>query len=239
MVKSGEHLPAFDNGYNIFVVNASGKDMKGPTKGSSPLTRNERIALIVFFVLALGWAGWKYFGRLNSGVELGKDIHPQGGGIVVQVEGAVKSPGLVYLPQGARVSDAVEAAGGFTSEADREAVNLAETVRDGQKIQVPYLSQRGGDGSSSARDTGVSFRRVEYPLSPQPDGDLPSGLVNINKANQYELETLPGIGEQLALRIIAYRNTRGRFEKIEDIMLVEGIGEGKFEDIRSLITVED
>ncbi len=238
MVKSGEHLPAFDNGDNIFVVNASGKDAKGPTKGSSPLTRNERIALIVFFMLALAWAGWKYFGRLNSGVELGKDIHPQGGGIVVQVEGAVNTPGLVYLPQGARVSDAVEAAGGFTSEADREKVNLAETVRDGQKVQVPYLNQEGADRSSE-RDTGVSFRRVEYPLSPQPDGDLPSGLVNINKANRYELQTLPGIGEQLALRIIEYRNTHGRFEKIEDIMLVEGIGEGKFEDIRNLITVED
>ncbi len=214
----------------------------GSNRGIAGLTRNERIALIFFFILTLGYAGWQLISRKPVEVELGEDIT---GGMVVQVEGAVVSPGLVFLPEGARVSDAIDAAGGFTSDADRESVNLAEKLEDGQRVDVPYLNRQSDSGSSnSGGNSGSTFRRMNYPVqggngSGENDSPNTAGLVNINEANQYELQTLPGIGEALALRIIEYRVVHGAFEKVEDIMQVEGIGDGKFEDIHELITVED
>jgi comEA protein len=228
--------------YNMSSVSLPQENPREPQHGTWALTRSERIALLLFFVLALGYAGWQYYSRSRQAVELGEDIPHPGGGIVVQVEGAVETPGLVYLPHGARVSDAIEAAGGFSSGADAEALNLAETVEDGERIDVPWLEDAEGQAANQSgrvvvrvpppgysgpdRDTGGGTRRVSYP-------------VNINTAGSYELESLPGIGEELARRIIEYRGSHGRFETIEEITRVEGIGEGRFEAIRDLITVGD
>jgi len=230
--------------YNMFSMNLPQGNPPEPQQGTWSLTRSERIALLFFFVLALSYAGWQYYSRSRQGVELGEDIPYPGGGIVVQVEGAVESPGLVYLQHGARVSDAIEAAGGFSSQADTEALNLAETVVDGERIDVPWLEDAEGQ---AANQSGRVVVRVPPPGYSGRAGDSGgsgesapvSYPVNINTAGLRELESLPGIGEELAQRIIDYRRNHGRFETIEEIMRVEGIGEGRFEAIRDLITVGD
>lgn len=210
-----------------------------PPANSPVITRNERVALLVFFVITLLYAGWQY--SLDR-VELGEDIPFGTGGILVQVEGAVESPGLIYLPAGARVSDAVEAAGGLASDADRLKINLAELLEDGQRVIIPGVD----DGSVSTNPGRESFQGIQFNRVPIPSGNRSnepgepgSQKVNINTANTFELQTLPGIGEEFARRIIEYRLAHTAFETIEDIMLVEGIAEGRFEDIRDLITVTD
>lgn len=143
------------------------------------------------------------------------------GEIGVYVVGAVLNPGIYFLPQGSRVEDALEAAGGPTEEADLARVNLAKRVYDEEQI---YVSQLGEENP---------------PLSPpsgSPGGQA-GGKVNINIATTAELEALPGIGPVLAQRIVDYRETNGPFSTIEDIKDVRGIGDGIFADIKDLITV--
>ncbi len=211
--------------------------------GIAALSRNERIALIVIFLIALGYAGWKYFSGRQTAVELGEDIPYEGGGIVVQVEGAVENPGMVFLPHGSRLGDAVEAAGGFTSQADTSEVNLAHPLEDGERIDIPYAGDSPGSQSRSGDVYSLEFREYLIPgdenlIRDDSHSYGGSSLVNINTADEAELQTLPGIGEELAQRIVRYRAFYGQFERIEDIMEVEGIGEGRFDAIRDLITVD-
>jgi competence protein ComEA len=207
-------------------------------EGSSFVTRNERIALIVIFFVALLYAGWQYYVRSNAKVPLGSDIPSDQGGIVVQVEGAVANPGLVYLPAGSRISDAIEAAGGFSSDADRNVVNLASIVQDGQRIDVPRVNQQSSSAGSGRYN--VDIQPVNIPLDSSTGANRStSGLVNINTSDINQLASLPGIGPELAQRIIGYRTINGGFRQIEDIMQVAGIGEGRFGDIKDLITVGD
>ena len=132
--------------------------------------------------------------------------------IMVHVTGAVLSPGLYNLPEGSRVNDAIEAAGGFRENADTSFINLAGIVKDGDKIHVPELLPGLSLGGSGL-------------------------LVNINFATQTELENLPGIGPTLAKRIIDYRNQYGFFDSIDSLKDVPGFGEAVFEQIKDLITV--
>jgi competence protein ComEA len=137
--------------------------------------------------------------------------------LYVHVSGAVRTPGLYVLPAGARVVDAIAAAGGFTEEADRNAVNLARTLDDGEQLPVP----RAGE-------------------APPPDDAAPSpgdGLVDLNSADSAELETLPRIGPALAERIIAWRDDNGGFTSVEDLLAVPGIGDTMLESLRDLVTV--
>lgn len=136
--------------------------------------------------------------------------------IVVDVSGAVPRPGVYELPEGSRVRDVVQAAGGFLAEADKSQVNLAAPLVDGQKVEIPYAAG------------------MEAPAATQP-----AILLDINYASVEELETLPGIGPTLAENIVMYREENGPFLRIEDIMNVPGIGESTFERIKDLIYVEE
>jgi len=141
--------------------------------------------------------------------------------IGVYVVGAVMKPGVYFLPQGSRVADALEAAGGPTDEADLVRVNLAKRVYDEEQIYVPRLGE-------------------ENPPLPPPSGSPGSqagGKININTATTAELDTLPGIGPVLAQRIVDYRKANGPFAAIEDIKNVRGIGDATFEEIEELIFV--
>jgi len=142
------------------------------------------------------------------------------GEVVVHVAGAVVSPGVYHLAANARVIDAVEAAGGMTAEADQNSLNLAGTLKDGQKVTVPSQNGESGDSGANSASSGTA-----------------SSLVNINTADKAALMTLPGIGEVLAQNIIDYREKSGGFSSIEEIKEVNRIGDKLFEQIKDSITV--
>lgn len=143
------------------------------------------------------------------------------GEIGVYVVGAVMDPGVYFLPQGSRVADALEVAGGPTDEADLVRVNLAKRLYDEEQVYVPQLGEES----------------PPLPLSTGPPSGQAGGKININTATAAELETLPGIGPVLSQRIVDYRETNGPFAAIEDIKNVRGIGEVTFGDIENLITL--
>ncbi len=139
-------------------------------------------------------------------------------GLLVHVCGAVKEPGVYEVSAGDRISDAVGAAGGFLEEAAEDALNLAQPVEDGMKIQIPTESE--AEILSQTILSGES-----------------SGKVNLNTAGVGELTSLSGIGESRAQDILDYRNANGPFQSIEEIKQVPGIKDAVFEKIKDDITV--
>ncbi len=153
------------------------------------------------------------------------------GSVVVSVAGAVLHPGVVTLPFGARVTDAIRAAGGANHDADPNALDLAAKLTDGVRVYVPKIGEHvsplpagtgGGDGTTSSGD-GASA--------------APAGPVDLNTASESELEALPGIGPSLAQAIIATRTRLGGFTSIDELREVRGIGDRRFADLRPLVTI--
>ncbi|MDQ1715159.1 MAG: competence protein ComEA [Frankiaceae bacterium] len=138
------------------------------------------------------------------------------GTIVVAVEGKVRKPGVVRLPAGSRVIDAVAAAGGAVPGTDLATVNLAAKLSDGQQIVV------GGSTVGSA---------------PGADGATPSGPLNLNQASAGQLDGLPGVGPVTAERIVAWRTAHGGFQRLDQLQDVPGIGPSKFTQLRDLVTL--
>jgi competence protein ComEA len=143
--------------------------------------------------------------------------------VVVHAAGAVGRPGLYRLPPAARVADVLAAAGGATTDADLDRINLAATVEDGQQVYVP----RVGEPMPPAAPGGGS--------GPAPDEA--AGPVNLNTADAIELETLPGVGPATAEAIIAHRDEHGPFESADELLDVPGIGQAKLDRLRDLVTV--
>lgn len=142
--------------------------------------------------------------------------------ICVDVSGCVVNPGVYMMPEGSRVYEAVEYAGGFLPEADKAYLNLAAVVIDGQKLLV------------LSKEEAATASKSQW----QSSENETSGKVNINTATKEELMTLSGIGESRAKSIINYRESHGGFSAIEDIMNVSGIKEAAFEKIKDSICVE-
>jgi competence protein ComEA len=147
--------------------------------------------------------------------------------VVVHVVGAVRRPGLVHLPVGSRVADAVSAAGGTTAEARTASVNLARLVVDGEQLVV----QRRGR-PSLAPAPGAAAAAV-----PSGAGTAPSGPIDLNTATQEALDALPGIGPVLAQRIVEWRTAHGRFSSVDELGEVSGIGDATLADLRPVVTV--
>ena len=150
--------------------------------------------------------------------------------IVVHVLGAVRRPGVVKLPEGSRVADAISAAGGLADRAVTGRLNLAQVLFDGQQV---YLSARA-DAPSEVTGPG--------PASGGGDGSPGSGgtstqKVNLNTASATELETLPGVGPATAQAIVAWREQHGRFTSVNDLQQVDGIGPKTFAKLAPLVTV--
>jgi competence protein ComEA len=153
--------------------------------------------------------------------------------IIVHVAGAVVYPGVYELPIGSRVNDAIDAAGGFHVDGTDQGINLAAFLNDGEYIRIPTkaptLDPEVYDiNNYSAGESGNELR-----------DPVELVRININTATQGELETLTGIGPELAKRIIAYREEIGLFLSVEDIQKVNGIGPAKFEMLKDIIIVED
>lgn len=147
--------------------------------------------------------------------------------IIVYVCGAVKENKVITLKENSRICDAIEAAGGFTKEADLTNINLAYILEDGEKIYIP----KKGELLNTIEEASSTY---ESSLS----ASLKNNKININKATQTELETIPGVGPSTAIKIINYRNENGKFNSIEDIKNVSGIGDAKYEKIKNYISVK-
>lgn len=142
------------------------------------------------------------------------------GAVVVHVAGAVASPGLYRLGGDARVADALDAAGGPAPDAELDAVNLAAKVADGERVYVP----RKGEAPPGVVAAGAA-------------GGASAGPLDLNTATADQLDALPGVGPATAEAILAYRQEKGRFRSVDELLEVRGIGEAKLASLRSKVTV--
>lgn len=143
--------------------------------------------------------------------------------LYVHVSGAVNRPGLIRVAAGARVVDAVEAAGGFTEAADPAGVNLARRVQDGEQLRVPVVGEAPPPVAGAASEAG--------------GGGAAGGLVDLNRATAAQLETLPRIGPALAQRIVEWREANGPFSAVTDLLNVTGLGEKIVDGLKDKATV--
>ena len=140
--------------------------------------------------------------------------------VVVSVGGKVRSPGVVRLPAGSRVDDAVRAAGGVLPGASTELLNLARKLVDGEQVLVGVDAPPGAPGAATGGTNSGA-----------------TGLVDLNAASASDLDALPGIGPVLAQRIVDWRTENGRFDSVEQLREVTGIGEAKYSDLAKKVTV--
>jgi len=193
---------------------------------------------LYYFLQNVGEEQYIDFENLETNVEDIKQneiIVEEKAKILVHISGSVVNPGVISLEEGSRIIDAINNAGGLTSEADITKINLAYILEDAQKIYIPskkdeenvsYIIQGSGE-TGIINDSGKLEGKKEEKL-----------MVNINMANKEELEKLPGIGSSIATRIVEYRKENGKFGTIEDIKNVSGIGEAKFNNIKNYICVK-
>ena len=167
--------------------------------------------------------------------------------IVIYIIGEIKKEGVYELEEDSRISDAIEKAGGVKESADLSQINLAYKIEDGLRIYIPKRgelvqnkekiedkTQEVVTGKSTDITNSTSSNTM---LSTNKNSKTNIEKINLNKATQTELETLPGIGPSTAEKIIAYRKENGNIKNIEDIMNVNGIGESKYNKIKDLISV--
>jgi competence protein ComEA len=167
-------------------------------------------AVAVLIAVGAGVVAWRARPSVEPVAPSSVNASTQPDVVVVAVAGRVVRPGLVRLPAGARVADALEAAGGPLHGTDLSTLNLARKVVDGELITV-----------------GV----------PPPSGSSGDGLVNLNTATPEQLQTLPGVGPVLAQRIIDYREQYGGFATVADLRQVTGIGDARYNELKSRVTV--
>lgn len=194
------------------------------------LSRAEQLALLTILVLLITGAGVLTYARGQHSVDAERDQPvfvpaPDGGGseILVDVSGAVVRPGVYRLSPNARVSDAVERAGGSAAHADLTSLNLAAPLNDGDKLIVP-----------SSSDVSPSTQQ-----GPSPSAH--AKRISLNQATVDELESLPGIGPIYAQRIVEYREKRLReeghgYQSTDELLNVPGIGPKRFAAVRDLVT---
>lgn len=237
--------------------------------------RGVAVALVVAAVAAIGMgiASWQnrpvaepapslpaainVMGAASSGSPSPRSSATTDGPIVVSVVGKVTSPGLVRLPGGSRVDDAIRAAGGALPAVDLSTLNLARRLSDGEQVYVgvpvpPGVTGNvigsGGAGSGGAAGPGSDGSGDPGPSAAAPtkhgkksrksdgSGAPPSGRVDLNTATPGELETLPGVGPATAQRIVNWRTQHGQFTSVNDLRQVGGIGDAKLATLRDLVT---
>jgi competence protein ComEA len=214
----------------------------GHTEWRAPTGRRGAMVGAVAVVVAL-MAGWLWWGQPSAEVAAGGAESPSAsltavpgtaaptshGTIVVHVSGAVASPGVVSLPAGARVADAVAAAGGVDRSGDVTAINLAAPLADGDQVVVPSTAGPTGTAGAAAGAGSATAGGAA--------GAGTDGRVAVNRAGPAELEALPGVGPVIAQRIVAHRDANGPFQVVEDLLDVPGIGEATLAGFRDLVVV--
>ena len=213
----------------------------------------KKIIIGAFIALVLGISGYLYFDYINNSevssvepqiseksevqnslVENTEDKDEKEENIIiVHISGCVLNPGIVKIKEGARLYEVIESAGGNTQDADLDKINLAIQISDGQKIHIPKIGEVENYQSVSSDYITGGTEHTDFGAN--LEGDMKK--VNINTATQSELETLPGVGPATAQKIIDYRTKNGKFEIIDDIQNVSGIGDVKYDDIRDHICI--
>jgi len=190
-----------------------------------PMYKRSMAVFLVLAILIIGGSLYGYYEK-DKVITLdaaAKDDLPAAE-ITVYVSGAVNKPGVVTLPEKARVVDAVNLCGGVLASADAGKINMAQALKDGMQIVVPEKLAANSSGnevqSKAAAPAGSS-----------------SNLININTADAKELDRLPGVGPAMAQRIIEYRTTSGAFQAIEDLKKVHGMGAAKFEKLKDKVSL--
>lgn len=193
-------------------------------------------AIVVAAAVVIGIGLWRFwpsapapevsFESLPPRASASAETSQPAGEIVVHVAGAVFTPGVYHLPAGARVADAVDAAGGGISTAALDSLNLARILTDGEQVYVMTADQAAA-GAAPAATGGAAGAAA----AASGAGDR----VNINTASAAELEALPGVGPATAQKIVDEREANGPFAAPEDLMRVPGIGEKKFESLREFV----
>ena len=199
------------------------------------------VIIIIIIILAISYVAINYFTKddtstdinILENMEISEEKENRENLVVVHITGAVNKPGIVKLKEGSRIEDAIEAAGGLNEDSDITNVNLAYILEDGTKIKIPTI-----DDMKNNKDSNYIIENSGSGVIISEENEISNTIININKANQTELETLPGIGPSLADRIINYREEKGKFSKIEDIKNVTGIGDSKYSNIKDLIKVK-
>lgn len=164
----------------------------------------------------------------------------------IYVTGAVKTPGVYKLSEDSRIFQAIDAAGGFTSKADRASINLAERLMDGMHI---HIAQKGAAQKTPAQpqqliripgvqeNNIISLQPVQVSQVSKRANNANNNLIDINNASVEELQKLNGIGPALAKRIIEYRQSHGKFTKPDDLIQVKGIGPAKLKKMKDQILI--
>ena len=200
-------------------------DDQAPT-GRAPRATRVGVSLVVGIVLiALGMSAVGVVIKAAGSTETlasGTDSAPTSSGalptdgialpmLVIHVTGAVKNPGVIDIPEGARVYEAIERAGGFTAEAQSDSVNLARFLVDGEHLLIPAI----GDDQAAVASA--------------------PGRISLSLASPGELETLPGVGPAISARIVAWREANGPFRRVDDVLAVSGIGPATLEGFRDQV----
>lgn len=197
-------------------------------------TRRHLVAVGIVLLTGCLWAGYSVLQARSTPVERPVSAEPTvvssptptptvPASILVHVLGAVERPGVVELPEGSRVRDAIEAAGGLAENADPGELNLAAVLSDGTQLVIGDVKKPRGE----VRADGGGGR----------DGGSGGGgqKLSLNSASQAELETLPGVGPVTAGRIVAWREEHGRFSRIEELQEVDGIGPKTYSQLADLV----
>ena len=213
------------------------------------INKKQKIVLFIIIIITLGIAYYTYTIKINdqfnieeqnleveeNKIEESNKIEEETTKIVVHVSGAVRNEGIVELKEKSRIADAIEMVGGVTEDAYMKDVNLATILEDGMKIYIPTKEevekQRENTNDSVSKDRNLDIYNNGSNTSKK------NNKVNINTASKEELDTLPGIGESTANKIINYRKENGKFKTIEEIKEVSGIGDSKYEQIKNLIEI--
>ena len=204
------------------------------------------IGIIIYYIYSTLYSNDYCFSSINSNLNTTDLIEPSNNNetnfninnenpninnIVIYICGAVKENKVVTLKENSRICDAIDAAGGLTSNADLTTINLAYILEDGEKIYIPKKGETIQTDSISSNSQNSSYSNYS-------SSSINNNKVNINKATQTELETIPGVGPSTALKIINYREENGKFKNIEDIKNVSGIGDTKYEKIKNYISIK-
>ena len=201
--------------------------------------KQKKIIVIILVIIAL--ITYYYFYTKNNTEEINNEELEIGDNeiiqeeskekIIIHITGAVNKEGIVELEENARLADAIEKAGGTKENADISSINLATILEDGMKIHIPTIEEtKSMNQNNTSLQTNIQTEEIATNTKKQEK-------ININTADEKQLDTLPGIGPSTASKIIEYRKENGKFKSIEEIKEVSGIGDAKFEKIKNLIKV--